>query len=319
MASVNPSLKPKNDRAGLLSGMFAYFWWGLFPVYFKLTESITATEILAHRIVWSVPFGLLIILFRRQIKDVLVALLNPRKFGLLTLAAISLSINWWIYIWAIQQDQIFQGSLGYYINPLIYVLVGVVFFKEKLSRLQGLSVLLAGIGVLILTVYGGVFPWISLSLAVSFTIYGVIRKQVEVGAMPGLFVETLVLILPGLAYMFWLNSQDDLQFFTSPTSMKWLLLAAGPITVIPLLAFAFAARRLQLSMLGFLQYIGPTLQFACGVYYGEKFTLAHAWCFGFIWTAVALFSWDAWRRKDEAVNSNEPDTVPDLPDHTTAN
>ncbi len=316
MAQSQSHTQVKNEPAGLASGMFAYFLWGLFPIYFKLTESITATEILAHRIVWSVPFGLLILLFRHQIKDVIAALLNPKKFGMLTLAAVSLSINWWIYIWAIQQDQIFQGSLGYYINPLIYVLVGVVFFKEKLSRLQGLSVLFAAIGVLILTIYGGVFPWISLSLAVSFTIYGVIRKQVDVGAMPGLFVETLVLFLPGLFYMYWLNGQGDFQFLSTTPTLKWLLIAAGPITVIPLLAFAFAARRLQLSMLGFLQYIGPTLQFACGVYYGEKFTLAHAWCFGFIWTAVALFSWDAWRRRDEVKTSNE--SLSDISDHAAS-
>ncbi len=296
MSDRDPNLS-ENANQGLLAGVFAYTFWGLFPVYFKLTESISAPEILAHRIVWSVPFGLLIILFRKQIKDVLTALKSARMVGFLTLAALALSINWLIYIWAIQEDQIFQGSLGYYINPLLYVLVGVVFLGEKLSRLQGWAVALAALGVLILTVYGGVFPAISLALAVSFTIYGVIRKQLVIGAMPGLFIETLVLFVPGLVFLFWLRSQGQLGFGDAGTTMNLLLLAAGPITVIPLLAFATAARKLRLSTLGILQYIGPTLQFACGVYYGEAFTLAHALCFTCIWVAVGLFSWDAWRKR----------------------
>lgn len=269
--------------------------WGLFPIYFKLTESIAATELLAHRIVWSIPFGLLIILFRHQIGDVLTALKNRKTIFLLLLAAIALSANWGVYIWAIQQDQIFQGSLGYYINPLMYVLVGVVFLGERLSKFQILAVAFAVIGVLVLTLYGGVFPAISLFLATSFTIYGVIRKQVDIGAMPGLFIETCLLLPAGLTYLYWLHTHGQFGFATAVWDLKALLLLAGPITVLPLLAFAFAARRLKLSTLGFLQFIGPTLQFMCGIYYGEAFTAAHAWCFGLIWLAAGLFSWDAWR------------------------
>ncbi len=283
--------------AGLWAGIMAYTVWGVFPVYFKATESIPALEILAHRIAWSFPFGLLVLLFRRQIKDVFRALREPKTLVLLTIAAFSLAVNWGFYIWAVQQDQIFQGSLGYYINPLMYVLVGVVFFNEKLSRWQAISVVLAAIGVLILTFYGGVFPGIALILATSFTIYGVMRKQVDIGAMPGLFIETMILLLPGLFYMYWLAQNGDFEFLTTTRDLKTLLVLAGPITVIPLMAFAFAARRLSLSMLGFLQYIGPTLQFACGLYYGEPFTLAHALCFCFIWVAVAIYSWDSWRHR----------------------
>ena len=288
----------ENKNAGLFAGILAYFIWGLFPIYFKLTEAVTPMEILAHRIVWSVPFGFLILVFRKQVAEALGVFRQPRKLGLLALAAIALSANWGVYIWAIQQDQIFQGSLGYYINPLMYVLVGVIFFGERLSRFQAIAAGLAAIGVLILTIYGGTFPAISLFLAASFTTYGVIRKQVDIGAMPGLFVETLVLLPAGLGYMYWLHLSGAFDFAGAEIDMKLLLLAAGPITVIPLLAFAFAARRLTLTMLGFLQYIGPTLQFACGVYYGEAFTSAHAWCFGLIWLAVALFSWDAWRQSE---------------------
>ena len=280
-------------KAGFFAGLIAYTIWGLFPIYFVAIAQVNTIEILAHRVVWSVPFGGLIILARRQTKDVAAALRHRKTLLLLACAAIALSANWGVYIWAIQQGQIFQGSLGYYINPLIYVLVAVVFFGERLGRLQALAVLFAASGVIVLTVYGGVFPWISIFLAVSFTIYGVIRKQVEIGAMPGLFIETLVLLPVGLGYLVWLGQNGDMAFLSADLNLKALILLAGPLTVLPLLAFAFAARRLKLSTLGFLQYIGPTLQFACGVYYGEAFTPAHAICFGLIWLAVLLFSWDA--------------------------
>ncbi len=288
-----------NARQGLIAGITCYMIWGLFPFYFKATEVISAPELVAERIVWSVPFGLLIIIFRRQLGDVVEALKKPKTMGLLLLAAVALAINWGVYIWAIQQDQIFQGSLGYYINPLMYVLVGVVFFGERLSKAQGFATLCALAGVTVLTVYGGVFPAISLILAVTFTTYGVIRKQVEIGAMPGLFIETLLLFLPALAYMMWLSNQGTLQFMQLGLKMDILILMAGPLTVLPLLAFAFAARRLKLSTLGFLQYIGPTMQFMCGLYFGEAFTPAHAICFGLIWIGVAIFSYDAWRKNQK--------------------
>lgn len=296
MSPVLNDKKNSDDKAGIIAGIIAYMIWGVFPVYFVLTRMVPATEMVAHRVLWSVPFGLLIILLRRQIPDVWAALKKPKTVALLALAAISLAVNWGIYIWAIQQDQIFQGSLGYYINPLIYVLVGVVFFKDKLSRLQGLSILMALIGVLILTAYGGVFPIISFLLAISFTCYGVIRKQVDIGAMPGLFIETILLIIPALTFMMWLSKTGQLQFSQLGTQTDILLMLAGPITVLPLLAFAFAARRMTLSTLGILQYIGPTLQFGCGLYFGETFTLAHALCFSFIWLGIFIYSYDALRK-----------------------
>jgi chloramphenicol-sensitive protein RarD len=269
--------------------------WGLFPFYFKATQDVPPIEFVAHRIIWSVPFGLLIILFRKQLGDVYRALKTPKTVLLLFAAAVALAINWGVYIYAIQINQIFQGSLGYYINPLMYVLVGVVFFGERLSKFQGLAVLFALLGVSVLTVYGGVFPAISLILAVSFTIYGVIRKYVEIGAMPGLFIETLLLMTPALAYILYQHQIGTLQFGALGLRMDILILMAGPITVLPLLAFAFAARRLKLSTLGFLQFIGPTMQFMCGIYFGEPFTPAHAICFSLIWIGVAIFSFDAYR------------------------
>ena len=293
MERVSPQTAPLNT--GIWAGIAAYTMWGLFPIYFKVTAEVSPAELLAHRIIWSVPFGFAIILLRRQIGDVIKAIRTPRVCLMLGLAALALSLNWGVYIWAIQNDQIFQGSLGYYINPLVYVLVGVLFFQEKLSHLKCLAVVLAGAGVLILTLYGGEFPSTALILAASFTAYGVIRKQVVVGAMPGLFVETLILFLPGLAYVIWLGSNGQQVFIQADIDLKTLIVLAGPFTVLPLVAFAFAARKLSLSMLGFLQFIGPTLQFICGLYYGEVFTSAHGWCFGLIWLAVTIFCWDAWR------------------------
>ncbi len=285
------------SQSGLYAGITAYVIWGLFPIYFKLTAAVPTPEILAHRIIWSVPFGFLILIWRHQITAVFQALREAKKLLWLTAAALALSANWGVYIWSIQNDQIFQSSLGYYINPLIYVLVGVVFFKERLSRLQTLAIVLAFIGVAVLTLHGRQLPIIALFLAISFTIYGVIRKQIDIGAMPGLFIETLVLSLPAIIYVLWLGAHDQLVFVRADMPLKTLLILAGPITVLPLLAFAIAARRLRLSTLGILQYIGPTLQFVCGLYYGETFTQAHAICFGCIWLAAIIFSYEGRRHK----------------------
>lgn len=289
-------------KLGLIAGIAAYTFWGLFPIYFKLTASVPPMELLAHRIAWSVPLGALIIMFRRQWSDVWRALTNIKVLAFLSFASLLLAINWGLYIWAIQQDQIFQASLGYYITPLLYVMIGVVFLGETLRKLQIFAIALAALGVAILTILGGQLPWIALTLAVSFTIYGVIRKQIDVGAMPGLFIETLVLFLPAIAYIIYLIHQGNLVFISSGADIKALLLLAGPVTVLPLLAFAFAARHLKLSTLGFLQFIGPTLQFFIGMLYGEALSTPHLVCFVFIWSAVALFIIDAIR------NTRKPKT-----------
>ncbi|WP_034387095.1 EamA family transporter RarD [Hellea balneolensis] len=301
MNSIPPHTTSEDAKLGLMAGIMAYTFWGAFPIYFKITEVVSPLEILAHRIVWSLPFALIIIVIRRQWPELKRALRLPKLVGLLALAAIALSVNWGVYIWAVQNEQIFQGSLGYFINPLMYVLVGVLFFGEKLTKLQFVSVILALIGVSILTLYGGVFPYISLILATSFATYGVIRKQAVVGAIPGLVIETGLLFIPAAAFLFWLHIQGTLSFGTSP-SITGLLLLAGPVTVLPLWAFAIAARKLKLSTLGMLQYIGPTGQFICALYYGEAFTTAHAWCFGFIWVGILIYSFDAYRGRPKHIN-----------------
>ena len=205
---------------GLLAGIAAYVMWRFFPVYFKITQDVPPLEILAHRIVWSLPFAAVIIYFRGQWVEIYQAIRNKKTLGALTLAAILIAFNWGLYIWAVQDSQIFQASLGYYINPLIFVLVGVMFLGEKLSRLQIIAVAIAAIGVALLTFYGGQFPWIALSLAASFTIYGVIRKQVKIGAVPGLFIEIAVLFIPAAIYLFYLSNQGEMTFLKDGTKIS---------------------------------------------------------------------------------------------------
>ena len=282
-------------REGLLAGLVAYVLWGFLPIYFKIVETVPPLEVLAHRIVWAVPFGLPIILARRQWPDVRAALADRRKVALLGLSATLIAVNWLVYIWAVQREQIFQASLGYYINPLMYVLVGVVFFHEHLRPPQVAAVVLAGAGVAVLTVSGGTFPAIALTLATSFTIYGVIRSRVAVGGMPGLFIETLILFPAAAAYVVHLVAADAAAFGADDPGLAGLLVLAGPFTVLPLLCFALAARRLPLSTIGVMQFIAPTMQFVVGLAYGEALTAAHAVCFALIWVAVAVFSADAWR------------------------
>jgi len=282
-------------RLGLITGVIAYFIWGIFPIYIKSVGAVSAMEIMAHRILWSVPFGALILTFRRQWPEVLGALGDKRVLFMLALAAISIAANWYIYVLAVLDGRVLEASLGYYINPLMYVAAGVFILGETLRKAQIVAVALASAGVLTLTFGAGVFPLTSILLAALFTAYGYIRKTTNVGAMPGLFIEVCLLSPIALIYLIWLIKAGNAVFLSGDIGMDILLVLAGPVTVIPLVCFALAARRLRLSTLGFLQYIGPTLQFALGIYFGEKFTLYHAICFGLIWTALAIFSVDAAR------------------------
>jgi len=285
----------EETRDGVICALLAYLMWGVLPVYFKLVGTVAPLEVLAHRVIWAVPFGAVIIMARRQGADVWRAMTSPRMLALLTISAVMIALNWLIYIVAVQRGQIFQASLGYYINPLMYVVVGVVFLGERLRRFQLVAVILATIGVTILTFIGGEIPWIALSLAVLFTIYGVIRKRVAIGGMSGLFVETLVLFPLAMVYWLWLMNTGMSDFTPDNPFFSFLLALAGPITVLPLLLFVLAARRLPFSLIGFLQFIAPTLQFLMGLLYGEVLTTAHVLCFGLIWIAVAFFVLDAWR------------------------
>ena len=285
----------REARAGVFIGLLAYFMWGIFPVYFKWIASVDPLEVLGHRVVWAVPFGALIILARRQWPEVRRALVDRTMLAWLGLAALCISTNWLIYIWAVQNDRIFETSLGYYINPLMYVGVGVALLGERLRRLQVVAVILASFGVLFLTVSGGGFPWVALSLAGLFTAYGVIRKKIAIGAMPGLFIETLLLFPVAALWMTWLVATQQASLTAGDGGLSALLVLGGPITVLPLLFFAIAAKRVTLTTIGFMQFLAPTLQFFTGLYYGEQLTTAHLVCFGSIWSAVLFFSIDAFR------------------------
>ena len=282
-------------KSGVIFALLAYTMWGVFPVYFKWIDSVAPTEVLVHRVIWAVPFGALIIMARHQWREVRAAFVNRSMLFWLALAALCISVNWLIYIWAVQNERIFEASLGYYINPLMYVAVGVVVFGERLRRLQIAAVVLASAGVAYLTISGGIFPWVALSLAALFTAYGVIRRQVAIGAMPGLFVETTMLFPFALAWLVFLLTGHRASFGAGDSGLSLLLVLGGPITVMPLLLFAISAKRLSLTTIGFLQFLAPTLQFFTGLYYGEKLTPAHIVCFAFIWAAVGCFSYDAIR------------------------
>lgn len=292
---------PRNDaRDGVAAALIAYLLWGITPLYFKLVQDVPSIEVLMHRVVWAVPFGALIIGMRRQWPEVKSVLTNRPMLLMLATSAFFLSINWLVYIYVVQHNQVFQASLGYYISPLVYMIAGVVLFHEKLGPLQVSAAVLAAIGVLVLTFSGGQLPLPALIVAFSWTVYAVIRKHVDIGGMPGLFVETLILLPFAIVWLGWIVRSGAATFGPDDPGLMILLLLAGPVSIIPLLCFVLAARRLNLATMGFIQFLAPTLQFCIGVYYGEQLTTAHIICFACIWAAVSIFSIDALRKGRKA-------------------
>lgn len=296
MSDKSTSAADHAVRLGLICGVLAYGMWGLLPIYLKELSAVDPIEIVAQRILWSVPFGALILTFRKQWTETLKAFGSPRMLALLGFSATVIALNWLTYVWAVANDRVLQASLGYYINPLMFVAAGVFVLKEKLGRLQMVAVGLAATGVAILAIGAGVIPWVSIILAISFTAYGYARKTLNVGAMPGLFIETVLLAPFAFAFLLWFANAHGIAFGHEGLRIDLLLIAAGPVTVLPLMFFALAARRLTFTTLGFLQYIGPTGQLLLGLYYGEIFTLYHGICFGLIWAALTILSFDAVRK-----------------------
>lgn len=283
-------------RAGLALGLGAYLLWGFLPLYFKALAHVDATEIVAHRILWSLLFlGALLTGFRRW-PAVRTALGSRRVMLTLTASAALIGANWLIWVWAVNNGHVLAGSLGYYLNPLVNVLFGTVLLRERLSRAQVGAVLLAAVGVAVLAAGAGSGLWISLSLAATFATYGFLRKIVAVEAVEGLAIETALLTPIAVGWIWWMNqgAGGGLGFDAWTTT---LLVMSGAVTAVPLLLFTAAARRLPYSLLGFLQYIAPSLQFLLAVLvFGEALTTAHIICFGAIWTALAIFSADGWLR-----------------------
>ncbi len=280
-------------KKGILAGLAAYTLWGLFPIYWRWLEQDPAIDILAHRMVWSLVFMAVMLTLQKEWGWLSGALRNRRTVITYTLAAILLSLNWYIYIWAVNAGYVVEASLGYFINPLVNFLLGVIFLGEKLRMGQVAAVVMAGVGVIYLAVSYGGLPWISLALAVTFGLYGLIKKTASLESMHSFSLETLVLFLPALGFLLYRNAAGVGAFGHQGWLVTLLLVLAGPVTSIPLLLFGYSARKIPLSMLGFIQYITPTLQFLLGVFvYFEPFPKARLVGFCIIWLALLVYSFE---------------------------
>jgi chloramphenicol-sensitive protein RarD len=282
-----------NHSSGLPYALGAYAIWGLIPLYFLLVRQVPALEMVGWRIIFTIPVCALLVMKRKQVDQVRDVLRNPRLIGALAASSMLIGSNWLIYVIAIQTGHVLAASLGYYINPLVNVLLGTVLLKERLTRIQWLAVALAAIGVGILASGAKDMLWISLTLAFSFSAYGVIRKLVPVESLPGLTVESSILLLPAIAVVVWFAASPAGSSLGQSLFIDGMLAAAGIVTAIPLLMFAVAARRMSYSALGFVQFLAPSLVFVLGLtVFGEPLRLVQLVCFGFIWSAIALFSLD---------------------------
>lgn len=295
-------------QKGILLAICSYLLWGLFPFYFKSVNNVLPIEILAHRIFWALPFLLLVMAGRSQWAWLLTILYRPKVVSGFIASALLLSISWFIYIWAVNNDRIVDASLGYFINPIVNVLLGFLLLKERLRPLQWVSVAAAGVGVIWLALLSGHMPWISLGLAVSFGMYALLRKTAALGALEGLTLETMILFPCAFAYLIYLYLQGESAFastWATNSATPLLLIAAGPITAIPLLFFAAGARLIPMSTLGILQYVSPSIQLMIGIWiYDEPFSINRLIGFMIIWSALFLYSAEGlWRGYQQRISN----------------
>lgn len=286
-------------RAGILSAALAFLCWGLFPIYFHALGDVPPMQILAHRVLWSLGFLLVVLLVMRQWKW-LALVRQPKVFWSFVASSFLLSANWLVYIWAVKNGHVLDASLGYFINPLVNIMFGFLLLKERMRPAQWCAIAIAALGVAWLTWQAGSVPWIALFLAASFGGYGLLRKTAALGALEGLSFETMVLFPFAAGYVVWLTLHGENAFLNAPSdTTRWLLVAAGPTTAIPLLLFASGARKIPLSILGLLQYLSPSLQFLLGVWlFHEAFNSTRAVGFVMIWAALALFAGEGlWRSR----------------------
>ena len=284
------------ERTGIYYAIAAFGFWGLAPIYFKQIATVAPTEILAHRILWSVVVLTLFLSVGKQFGQIKPLLKDPAKRKWLILSSVLVSVNWLIFIYAVSANKILEASLGYFINPLISMLFAMLFFQERLSRYQRIAIMIALIAVLIQLFTLGTLPLISLGLAVSFALYGAVRKQVHVASLPGLFIETILILPLALLYLAYLWQQDALAFGSGDGYLSLMLSLAGVITVLPLLWFNAATIRLRLATVGMLQYIGPSVAFLVAILlYHEPISSAKLFTFILIWIALALYSYDLYR------------------------
>jgi chloramphenicol-sensitive protein RarD len=287
----------KLDRGGVIAALTAFTFWGLVPIYYKGLQTVGAWEVLAHRVIWSVPI-VLVFLVIRDGKSFWKKLRLPlASIAWLVLSGLVVSINWVVFVWAVANDHVMDTSLGYFVTPLINVLFGYLFLKERLQTLQVIAVVLAASGTIYLAWYLGRPPWIAITLAISFAVYGLLRKTLKVGPMLGMLWETSLMFLPALAYIIWLSTQSSQHFLQDAIGIDLLLVGSGFATILPLIWFNMAAQKLPLSILGFFQYIAPSMSFLLAVFlYGEQFTAGHAVAFTCIWLALVMVSLEPFQR-----------------------
>ncbi|QDY98890.1 EamA family transporter RarD [Nitratireductor mangrovi] len=277
---------------GFAFAFSAYFLWGLLPLLMKALGHIPAVEVVAHRIVWSVPIAGAVLVALGRTADLKAALRSPRTLAMAALTAGFITVNWGLYVWAIAVGRAVETSLGYYINPLVSIAMGAVLLGEKLTRAQIVAVALAAAAVALLTVEAGGLPWVSLVLAFSFACYGFLRKTLPIGPSQGFFLEVLILALPALFYLFWLETTGASHFALAEPGNIALLLACGPATAVPLLLYGFGAKLLRLSTIGLMQYIAPTMIFLIAVFvFDEPFGGVRLAAFALIWAALAIYTW----------------------------
>ncbi|MEI9424677.1 EamA family transporter RarD [Mesorhizobium sp. Cs1299R1N1] len=289
--AITPDADSK-ARRGFLLALGAYLLWGLLPFYMKAVAHLPLAEVIAHRIVWSVPIAAAVLIWAGRTADFKAAIRSPRTIAMAALTAALISVNWGIYVWAIAVDRTVETALGYYINPLVSVVVGALLLGERLNRLQIAAVALAAVAVGVLTIEGAKLPWVSLALAFSFGAYGFFRKTLPIGPSQGFLLEVLLLSVPALGYIIFLIATGQDHFVSGSGTDTALLIGCGPVTAVPLLLFAFGAKLLRLSTIGIMQYIAPTMVFLIAVLiFDEPFGTTQATAFALIWAALAIYSW----------------------------
>lgn len=282
-------MKFSNHQKGLSAALFCFIFWGIAPIYFKLIQTVPALVIIAHRIIWGALFLLIFLALRERTSLLKVMRIPLRQIAILFISGLLVMSNWLIFVWAVTHDQILATSLGYFINPLVNILLGVIFLHERLTKIQVIALSIATAATIFLGVYIGKPPWLALFLAFSFGIYGFVRKKLDVKPLVGLMWETLLMLMPAIFYLIYFAPQ--IPQFLDTNNLEALLFFSGLVTVLPLIAFNYAAKKLTFSLIGFLQYIAPTISFAIAVlFYGENFTLGHQVAFTGIWLALLLIS-----------------------------
>lgn len=286
-----------DSRAGFLYALAAYLLWGFLPLYLKALAHIPPLEVLAHRVIWSVPVALAVLIWLGRTADLKAALMNPRMLGMAAVTAALVSVNWGIYVWAIGAGHTLDAALGYYVNPLFSILLGAVLLKERLRGVQWLAIASAGVAVTILTWEAGKLPVIALGLMLTWGFYAYFKRRLPIGPNQGFALEVLILVPFALAYAGWLGLRGDGHFAVGVSADTWLLVGCGIVTAGPLMIYANGAKRLRLSTIAIMQYIAPTMIFLTAVFvFGEPFTRVKLVAFGFIWAALVIYSWSILRR-----------------------